>query len=112
MKDQGTLLQQLLDVASIKRLQSKPYNLLKRSGPVENSWWAWESHSSSNHVLATMSFIGEESLVRLYIADRELDLRSNYVFRCPIQCALLQGHMHNVKMLVDTYGGIETLPLE
>jgi hypothetical protein len=71
--------------------------------------WTLDSHSPSNHVLAAMSFIGDERLVRLYLKNHELDLRINYVLGGPMQCAASQGHLQIVKLLIDAHGDIETL---
>jgi hypothetical protein len=108
-----TLFQQLLDAAStrwherIRAEHGEKYNLVKRLQGLDKeitfrtSW----SHSSSNHILAAMSYIGDEGLVRLYLRTaHELDLRVSYAFGGPIKCAASQGHFHIVKLLIEAHG--------
>jgi hypothetical protein len=108
-QDQQAFIEQLLDAASIKRLQAEPWNLLKQSDPIKESMWTSDSHSPSNHVLAAMSYIGDERLVRLYLVNHKLDLRISHVFGGPMQCAASQGHLQIVRLLIDAHEDMETL---
>jgi hypothetical protein len=111
-QSEQTIRLKLLDAASLRRLQGEAWNLLKRKDPIEeSSWsrWSSESHSSLNHVLAAVSFLGDESLVRLYLAHHDLDLRMSYAFGGPLQCAASQGHLSIVKLLIGAHTKVENL---